>query len=209
MRDFVNILRERFGENEPILTDEIIATFPDASRVTVFNRLNMAQKDGSIEKFGHGVYFIPREGILGKVPLLPLKVVKKKYLSDGDAVYGYLSGLNLENEAGISPQVPATLEITTNNTSKRTREIEPFGGWRRITLRTPRTKVTRENVDVLRFLDLLTSVSLNTLDGLELKSLKQLSASLDKDAVIECTRYYPAKTSKRLLESEAIGVFTR
>jgi predicted transcriptional regulator of viral defense system len=207
MESFVDILRERFGEDEPILSDEIIAAFRDVSKVTVFNRLNAALEEGNLERFGRGVYFIPCEGVLGKVPLLPLKVVRKKYLGKGAAVYGYISGLSLENEVGVSPQVPATLEITTNNASRRIREIEPFGGWRKITLRTPRTKVTRTNVAALRFLDLLTNISLTTLDDGELSNLKQLSAGLDRDTVMECIRYYPGKTAKRLLESEAIGVF--
>jgi predicted transcriptional regulator of viral defense system len=209
MESFIDILRERFGEDEPILSDEIIAAFPDVSKVTVFNRLNAALEKGNLERFGRGVYFIPREGVLGKVPLLPLKVLKKKYLGEGGIIYGYISGLNLENEVGVSPQVPATLEITTNNASRRVREVEPFGGWRRITLRTPRTKVTKKNVDALRFLDLLTNISLATLDDGELSNLKRLSAGLDRNTVMECIRYYPAKTAKRLLESEAIGVFAR
>ncbi|MDR1014309.1 MAG: hypothetical protein LBL86_04950 [Coriobacteriales bacterium] len=207
MENFVDILRERFGEDEPILSDEIIAAFPDVSRVTTFNRLNAALEEGNMERFGRGVYFIPREGILGKVPLLPLKVVKKKYLGEGDAVYGYISGLNLENEAGVSPQVPATLEVTSNKASRRIREIEPFGGWRKITLRAPRTEITKDNVDALRFLDLLTNVPLASLDDRELGNLKRLSGSLDRGTVMRCVRHYPAKTSKRLLESEAAGVF--
>jgi predicted transcriptional regulator of viral defense system len=207
MNSFINILRECYGEDEPILSDEIISAFPDVSRVTTFNHLNAALEEGSIERFSRGVYFIPREGILGKVPLLPLKVVKRKYLGKSDIVYGYISGLNLENEVGISPQVPATLEITTNNASRRVREIVPFGGWRKIILRTPRTEITKENINTLRFLDLLTSVSLTTLDNMELQNLKKLSESLNRDTVMECIKYYPAKTSRRLLESEAIGVF--
>lgn len=32
MEKFADILKARFGENEPILIEEIIATFPDISR---------------------------------------------------------------------------------------------------------------------------------------------------------------------------------
>ena len=134
------------------------------------------------------------------------KVVKKKYLSDGDEVFGYTSGLNLENEAGASSQVPATLEITTNNARKRARNIEPFGGWRKITIGTPRTTVTK-NVDALRFLDLITRMPFEVLDNRELENLRKLSASIDKQTVKECARFHPAITSKRLLESEAFGIF--
>ena len=204
----VDILRSRFGEDEPILTEEIIDTFSEVSHVTAYKRLSEALEKGDIKRYGRGVYFIPREGILGKVPLLPLKVIKKKYLSDDKDIYGYISGLNLENEIGISPQVPATLEVTTNNASRRVREIEPFGGWREITLRVPRTTVSRENVDALKFLDIITRISPADLSDFEFNNLKGFTASFDKNTVYGCASFYPARTSKRLIESEALGVFT-
>jgi predicted transcriptional regulator of viral defense system len=207
MDTFVDILRERFGEDEPILTDEIVGAFPDVSRVTTFKRMNAALEDGSLVRFSRGVYYIPRDGLLGKVRLMPDKVVVKKYLGKGSYVYGYISGLNLENEVGVSPQVPATLEITTNNASKRKREVESFGGWRKITLRTPRVEVTKDNVDALRFLDVITNTPLRFLSRLELNNLKKLSRKVDRDVLKECLKYYPAKTSKLLIESGAYGVF--
>jgi len=199
MESFSDILRGRFGEDEPFFLFEIAAEFPNTPRISLFNKINSALSEGSIDRFGRGVYYIPRNSILGKVPLLPFKVIKKKYLSSQDEVFGYVSGLNLVNEAGVSPQVPATLEITTNNASKRIRQIEPFGGWRKITLRTPRTKVTKENVDALRLLDLITYVPLEALSDLELENLSRLSSSVDKQILMKCARYYPAKTSKQLL----------
>jgi len=208
MSSFSDILRDRFGEDEPIFTEEIIDTFPDISRVTLYKRLDEALQSGVLERYDRGVYFIPREGILGKVPLLPLKVIKKKYLSDDKEVYGYLSGLNLENEIGVSPQVPATLEVTTNNASRRVREIEPFGGWRKIILRVPRLPVSEENVDALRFLDTITRVSPAILSDFEFNNLRSFATSVDKKTVYECASFYPARTSKRLIESEALGVFT-
>jgi len=206
MDEMVDILRARFGEDEPILVNEVMDAFPGISRATIFNRLDKALEDGLMERFDRGVYFIPREGVLGKVPLLPLKVVKKKYLDDGHQVFGYISGLNLENEVGVSPQVPATLEVTTNKASRRIRAIEPFGGWREIVLRIPRTKVTNENVDALRFLDLITQVPINALSDLELGNLKSLADSIDRQVLFECVQLYPAKTSKQLIGSEALGV---
>jgi len=210
MNSFVDIVRERFGEDEPIMISEIIAAFPEVSQTTVFNWLREAQNAGTIRKFQTGIYYLPStESVLGlgELPLSPAKVITKKYLRAGDNVYGYFSGLNLENEAGVSPQVPFTLEITTNRTSRRVREVAPFGGWRKITLRTPRTEVTKNNVDALRLLDLVTRVPTNLLNKLEFNSLKELAAGVDKDIMMGCIAYYPAKTSKRLLENEALGVF--
>jgi hypothetical protein len=211
MDDFTDRVRDLFGENEPIFTDELIEVFSDASKMTVFNWLNGALDDGRLRRYSRGVYYIPESSLvgLGSVPLSSLKVIKKKYLSDGGMVYGYVSGLNLENEAGISPQVPATLEITTNRASKRVRKIEPFGGWRSITLRTPRVEVNRDNVDVLRFLDLITDASLQSLSNLEKRNMRAFFEGIDGNMIVSTLRYYPAKTAKRLLESEYRNVLAQ
>jgi hypothetical protein len=164
--------------------------------------------DGTVRKFKRGVYYLPTESVLGlgELPLSAEDVIRKKYLSKGDIVYGYVSGLNLENAIGVSPQVPATLEITTNKTSKRVREIESFGGWRKITLRKPRIEITEDNVDALRFLDLITKTPFEFFDDLERRSMNRFAKSVDKSKVIECLRYYPAKTAKNLMESEYLDV---
>jgi hypothetical protein len=208
MNEFVDILADQFGVDKPIMIEEIRGSFPDVSEVTIYKWLDRAMSDSTIRKFKRGVYYLPKESALGlgELPLSAEAVIRKKYLSKGDVVYGYLSGLNLENAAGVSPQVPATLEITTNKTSKRVREIEPFGGWRKITLRKPRIEITKDNVDALRFLDLVTRAPFEFFDDLERWSMSQFAKSVDKSKVIECLRYYPAKTAKNLMESGYLDV---
>ncbi|MDR2109316.1 MAG: hypothetical protein LBP28_07670 [Coriobacteriales bacterium] len=207
MKDFVGILKNRFGQDEPIAIADIISEFADVSIPTVYACLNEAMASGDIERVIRGVYYLPRQGALGKVPLLPYKAIARKYLDNGSDVYGYVSGLNLQNEVGVSPQVPATLEITTNNASRRVRDIKPFGGWRRITLRKPYVEVTRDNVNALKLLDLLTAVRLETLSAAELNNIIKLSTATERCIVNDCVRSYPAKTAKRLIESAAYGVF--
>ena len=51
------------------------------------------------------------------------KVIQKRFLSDGDKVYGHIAGLSLVNQAGLSTQVPNLLELVTNNEHTRTRDI--------------------------------------------------------------------------------------
>jgi hypothetical protein len=177
------------------------------SEVTVYTWINKAIDECRLVKFDRGIYYLPRDGVLGKVPLSPQSVINKKYLTDGRTIYGYISGLNLENEAGVSQQVPATLSVTTNNTSMRVREIKPFGGWRKIWLRQPQVEITGENVDALRLLDLITNTQINTLGRSELKALKVLASQVGRSKALEYSRYYPAKTAKKLIESETCGVF--
>lgn len=207
MKEFDDILLERFGEGQPILVGDILALFPNVSRVTVYLRIDSAISKGSLERYDRGVYYIPRQGLFGKVPLSVESVVERKFIACGNEVFGYYSGLTLENRAGLSEQVPAVLEITTNASSKGVRSLGPAGGWKDIVIRKPRCKVTAENVDVLRFLDAVTALSPKKMGKAALRNLGTLARKAGRDRAFAYAAYYPAKTSKRLIESEALGVF--
>lgn len=122
-------------------------------------------------------------------------------------MFGYYSGLALENRAGLSEQVPAVLEITTNASSKGARSLGPAGGWKDVVIRKPRCEVAAENVDVLRFLDAVSAISPKKMGKAALRSLGGLARKAGRDRAFAYADYYPAKTSKRLIESEALGVF--
>lgn len=207
MKEFEDILLERFGEGRPILIGDILSLFPDVSRVTVYQRIDSAISKGSLERYDRGVYYIPRQGLFGKVPLSAESVVERKFIACGDEVFGYYSGLTLENRVGISEQVPAVLEITTNASSKGVRSLGTIGGWKDVVIRKPRCKVTAENVDVLRFLDVVSAVSPKKMGKAALRSLGDLARKAGRDRAFAYADYYPAKTSKRLIESETLGVF--
>lgn len=212
MNEFTDTLCNAFDLNQPIMVAEINKLFPNVSKVTVYKWIEEALSAKKLRKFRRGVYYLPKEGGilgLGEIPLSPDLVIQKQYIKDGERVFGYRSGLNLENEIGVSPQVPATLEITTNKASKRVRSIEPFGGYREITLRKPRLEITNENVDALRFLDLITRVPLEGITTFEKARLKVFAQKIQRDSVLECLGSYPAKTSKKLIESEYLDVFAR
>ena len=207
MKEFEDILLERFGEGRPILVGDILSLFPDVSRVTVYQRINSAISKGSLERYGRGVYCIPRQGLFGKVPLSAESVIERKFVACGDEVFGYYSGLALENRAGLSEQVPAVLEITTNASSKGVRSLGPAGSWKDVVIRKPRCEVTAENFDVLRFLDAVSAISPKKMGKAALRSLGGLARKAGRDRAFAYADYYPAKTSKRLIESEALGVF--
>lgn len=207
MERFAEIVVERFGRGEPILTEDLIALFPDVSEVTVFNAIRRSLAEGALERYQRGVYFVPRENALGRVSLSAVKVVERKWITAGKNVYGYYSGLSLENEIGVSTQVSATLEITTNNERRRVREVRAFGGWKRIVLRAPRVEVTSDNVDALRLLDVFTRIAPSSLSGYEFGRLKKLARKAGREKAFELARFYPAKTSKNLTGGEVLGVF--
>lgn len=207
MEKFDDILLDRFDEGRPILVGDILSLFPEVSRVTVYQNIDAAISRGSLERYDRGVYYIPRRGLFGKVPLSAESVVERKFIASGNEVFGYYSGLTLENRAGLSEQVPAVLEITTNAASKRVRSLGPSGGWKDVVIRKPRCKVTAENVDVLRFLDAVTALSPKKMGKAALRNLGNLARKAGRERAFAYAAYYPAKTSKRLIESEALGVF--
>lgn len=207
MKDFDEKLLEQYGYDRPILLEDVMSLFPDVTRVAVYQNIDASMERGALERYQRGVYYIPRDGIFGRTAPSAEDVVERKYITDGDEVYGYYSGLSLENKAGVSTQVPAVLEVTTNKSSKWVREIEPFGGWRKIVIRKPRVDVNKDNVNALMLLDLITRRPPSALDGYEFRALKSLAGKVGRDKAAEYAAYYPGKTSKRLLESEACGVF--
>lgn len=206
MEKTADILRGRFGENTPIFTEEILRAFEGVPKRTVFYRLEKAVEGGSLAKAGRGVYYVPTETIIGPSVLPPIKIVEKAYLTDGENVYGYWSGLMLENQMGLTTQNPSVLEIVTNRATKRVRRFGPYAGYKDVVIRQPRVEVTKDNVEVLMLLDLVTSSALSPREALGLKNLLELAKRASMRDVREAIPYYPAKTAKRLMESEIADV---
>ena len=205
-------LRERlvdaYGEGEPVLAEDVLRLYPEISRLAVYKKIVAAIDAGELERYGRGVYYAPRRTRLGKARPSAESVLRRRWLvdADGNAV-GYVTGAALANEAGITEQVPATVEVATNSESTRVREVAGFGGWRKVVLRRPRTKVTDDNVDALRFLDLITAEPVSALGDAALEALRKLAAKAGRAAIYENAGFYPAKTSKRLVECEVRDVF--
>ena len=191
MEKFTDILKERFGENEPILVEEILDEFSDISRQAVYKKIDAAME----------------ETRLGKSRLSARQVATKRWLESDGEVYGYTSGFNLANESGVSDQVPNTLEITTNKEKTRVRDVKPFGGWKRVTLRRPRRPVNARNVDALRFLDHITTENIQFFDEYEMDALRKLARKAGRTMIYDCSASYPGRTAKKLAECERYRVF--
>lgn len=207
MNDLVSILEARFGPDKPVFLQEILLALEGASERTVYRQIDEAVEAGRLAKARKGVYYIPTQTRFGPSALSDASIIKRKYLSDGNAVYGYVSGLMLENRLGVSEQVPGTLEIVTNRETNRSRRIGPFDGYSEVILRKPRVPVTSDNVAALELLDLLMSVSLRSLDEDGISALKKAAEKVDRVKLLECARFYPARASKAIVESEVAGVF--
>ena len=208
MGDLRERLIDAYGEGEPVLAEDVLRLYPGISRQAVYKKIDAEIAGGGLERYGRGVYYAPKVTRLGKAKPSAESGLRRRWLVDADgSAVGYVAGTALANDAGITEQVPAVVEVATNAESTRVREVAGFGGWRKVVLRRPRTKVTDANVDALRFLDLVTAEPVSTLGDAALGSLRKLAAKAGRAAIYENAGFYPAKTSKRLVECEVRNVF--
>lgn len=80
----------------------------------------------------------------------------KKYLTDGESIYGYVTGIHLANKLNLMLQVPYTIEVCTNNFDSEGfihMEIQS------LYLMKPTIEVTRDNYKMLQVLDMMEDIS--------------------------------------------------
>ena len=148
-------LREKFADNEPIFMSEISILVKDEALVK--RAMKLLLDEGSLKCYDKGIYYFPRKSIFRSGSTLNIyDVIKKKYLVNNNKRCGYVSGLLLANQLGLTTQLPSVYEVYSNLATTNSRN-SAIAGYR-IILRKPCVSVTDDNVDVLRLLDLLKDV---------------------------------------------------
>ena len=151
-------LKNRFGVNQPIFTNEILKEMSEYSRPRVFQLLKKAEQEQTLIKFDKGIYYIPSQTRYGKSLISVEQVVRKKYISDKGDVFGIYGGLQMQQNFMLTNQVPTAIEIVTNNETMWVRETKLKN--RSILLRKSRLPITRKNVDVYTFLELFSNIDM-------------------------------------------------
>ena len=209
--NIVSYLADIYGYDTPIFLKDV--RIGRKSKSAIKEAFYRAVKTGELKREDQGVYYLKSEKEFGNV-ITFTDVLKKKYFYSDDVapgfeelfVEGYYSGLTFLNMIGISEQVPAVPEITTNKTSSKKRWIK-YRSMQAI-VRKARTKVTSQNWKMLQFLDMFHFVSLE-----EVKENKQLlrdyikKNSLSKYQFSQCGKYYGPQTFKKLTEGGIIDAF--
>ena len=200
-------LRERYADNEPIFKSEISVLIKDE---TLGKRaIRILVNEGSLKRYDRGIYYFPRKSIFRSGSTLNIyDVIKKKYLLNNNKRCGYVSGLLLANQLGLTTQLPSVYEVYSNmaTTSSRNSTIAGF----RIILRRPCVSVTDDNVDVLRFLDLLKDVTaISELDNESLRNqlldyLNKKNISIDK--IRQYLPNYPERIYKNMYKVGLLNV---
>ena len=200
----IDYLLNKYGTNKPILTEELVV--PEISYDNLRKQLSRYNSQGIIEKYSQGVYYIPKETILGKSTLSINDVIYRKYISDDNEIYGFFSGLSFYNKLGITTQVPFVYEIVTNKEKSRVRKITLKN--KKIILRKPYATINRNNYLEAQFLEFINNANINDIND-NIDTLKKYikDKNLNKNIILDLITNYPSKTSKRLIESRLLYEF--
>jgi len=200
----IDYLLNKYGTNKPILTEEL--SIPEISYDNLRKQLSRYNSQGIIEKYSQGVYYIPKETILGKSTLSINDVIYRKYISDDNEIYGFFSGLSFYNKLGITTQVPFVYEIVTNKEKSRVRKITLKN--KKIILRKPYATINRDNYLEAQFLEFINNANINDInDNIDILKKYIKDNNLNKNIILDLITNYPSKTSKRLIESRLLYEF--
>jgi hypothetical protein len=204
--EFIQLLKDKYGTNNPILIDEIKDIFKKYSRPRISQFIDEAITKKMLARYDMGIYYLPTETMLGMSLPHSRKVVEKVYLENGDEIYGFYTGLSLMNYIGLTTQVPYILEIVSNNTKARTRRVKVRK--QTIILRKARTKITRENYLTLMILELVTQMDMD--DILKKDFIKYIkSIKITRKEIQKYIKFFPKETAVKLIESGVIYEFAR
>lgn len=205
MNNLYEYLVNNFELNEPIILSDL--KIDGMSYDNLRQQMKKLVDDGKVRRYENGVYYLPKPSILNfDLGLNPETVLEYKYLIEDGKECGYMTGLMVFNQLGLTSQVPMVYEIATNKATNNYRETTV--GKSRLIIKKPRTTVTKENYKILQFLDLLKDVDVfSELSG---KQLQEQLAKYMKFANIKVSDmepyfdYYPDKLYKNLVKTKVI-----
>ena len=196
----ISRLFEKFGEDVPIFTDEILDIMKDYSRQRVYQLIDEAIKQERLIRYDRGVYYIPTDTILGKSNISYQEVVHKKYVSNNDDVYGIYGQFFLELKFMYSTQFPMLTEVITNKESSKYREV--FIGKRKVIVKKSRITITKENVFAYMLLEFFRDINVdyfinNKYVNIEIsKFIKDNNITLND--INKISNYFPSKCIKNI-----------
>lgn len=204
---FIERLSEKFNNNEPIFTEEILGLFREYSRAQVFRYIDKAKERKEIVQFAKGVYYIPNVTFWGDLSTITADaVIEKKYLRNAEQTYGVFGGIKLLNNFSVTTQMAAVIEVVTNNETTRCREIAVNG--RRFILRKSRCEINKNNYAAYTVLQLFNDFTEQ--DRLDEASRKRLleyikSREVTQKQLLELSMQFPARATKKMIGSGVLN----
>ncbi len=159
---------------------------------------------GKLRRYSEGIYYIPEESIIGELKLDSDVLIRNKYISDGESIFGFYTGLKMLNTLGLTTQVPNTVEIMTNSiTSRKTKKRI---GKREIILIPSVTPITEDNISILKLIELIKYPQFR-LQPIDVKKSVLEEMGIDKESILKIRKLagvLPPKVSQSILASEVL-----
>lgn len=115
--------------------------------------LSRIEKSGDIKRLngGQGLYYIPKEGILGEIKPNQSQILEMILKTQKK---GYQTGVSLFNKLGLTTQVPAHVTIATEAAPQTT----TIGGLKVKFLKS-RALINKKNTPLLQLLDIISNIN--------------------------------------------------
>lgn len=108
--------------------------------------------DKQLIRFSKGKFYVPKQGLLGQRKTSDGELIRSFLYQDG-RLRGYVTGLALYNQLGLTPQMPRTITLAFNGG----RQTKEFGTIRIKTVAT-RVPIEEHDVRLLQYLDALKDI---------------------------------------------------
>lgn len=202
-------LEKTYGYNEPIFLTEL--TGVTANDNSMRQSIKRMVKSGTLKRFDNGIYYLPKASrLLNKSYLDPIKVIIRKYIRNDMETFGYFTGATFANQLGITTQMPAILEITTNRESSKGRIVTI--GTQKIRLKGSSIKITAQNAELLQFLDMVSQIDKYAeLSDAEIQDILRnyiQQKKFTRTQLLTYTSVITGNAAKRLIEGGLIYDFT-
>lgn len=186
-----------YENGEPIFLEEIKYKNKEALR----QEMKRLTDKGILIRVCNGVYYKSYKTIFNTEGKMSLeKYIEKKYLYNSLSRIGFVTGLALANKYGFTTQVPAQIEITSNNATTMQRKVEIDG--QMIIIYSPVVQIDERNLSSLQFLDLMKDIDVySELEGEELKNkIREFAkkTSVDFDIVKKIINLYPDRVYRNI-----------
>lgn len=196
-------LKDTFGCDVPIFTEDILECMSDYSRQRVYQLISAAIEEKKLVRFDTGIYYLPTNTEFGTSVITVNEVINKKYIKDKDKTFGIYGKFVIDLNFLVSYQVPNVIEVITNNESRKIREIQIRG--RKVVLRKSRLPITNENEGAYTLLELFTNLDIR--QYFEEKQIRDsisnyiIEKQIKRSDILSIGNAFPAKAMKNIAMS--------
>ena len=142
----------------------------------VIKAISRLVEEKRLERFSKGKFYVPKKGLLGSRKPSDSELLRSMLYKDG-RLRGYITGLSLFNQLGLTTQVPRTVTLAINGG----RQEKEFGTIK-IKMQVTRVPIEEMDVPLLQYLDALKEIkSIPDSDiNLSLKILRKKISELNQ-----------------------------